>query len=267
MTRYVPLQRSIHNQAGYTPVTNMEFAATMTTVPLLREELSHVMQHMGIVIQKRVNKSNSIETFELVGLQSLKPNSNLFVLPNGSWLGGYKPAYYRAYPFILELDNANSQLQLCIKEDCVKFELNETDLPFFENDSNLSPFMTQMVEFLSKTIQNRQQTLSLLMELANEELIVPWQISYKEDNQDKSLSGLYHIDMAALKKLPPETVAKLNASGALEIAYAQHFSEVRIEGLSTLQKTYSELLKQQAQVEKEPDLDEVFGEKDEFFTF
>ncbi|MCZ2720975.1 SapC family protein [Marinomonas sp. 15G1-11] len=272
MTRYVPLQRSVHNKAGYTPSINMKYAAMMTTVPLLREELSHVIQHMSIAFQKRSNAHDNTESFELVGLQSLKPNENLFVLPDGRWLGGYKPAFYRAYPFSLEADKDSTQLQLCVEESAVKFELAQDDLAFFKDETNLSDHMMNFVKFLEKALNGRKSTLSLMSALQQANLITPWSITYSEEEEDgatveKALNGLYHIDIKALANLTPEMAAKLNKTGALEIAYAQVFSEPRCKGLSTLQKVHKDLQQHQNSIEKEPDLDEIFGEKDEFFSF
>ncbi|MFT2111210.1 SapC family protein [Marinomonas sp. 2405UD68-3] len=266
MTRYVSLQRSIHNKAGYTPSIDMGYASKMTTVPLVREELSQVTQHMSIVFQKHSN-GNQPDTFDLVGLQALKPNENLFVLPNRRWLGGYKPSFYRGKPFSLEFDKEHSQLQLCIEESAIKTEITEGDIPFFKDDSNLSPMMTRMTEFLNQTFHARAQTLKLVAELASENLIIPWEIPYKEGSEDKILDGFYHIDTKTLMNLPAESVAKLNNSGALEIVYAQRLSEARVSNLTTLQETYKKLLEQQSKVNLEPDLDEVFGKKDELFTF
>ncbi|WP_191602257.1 SapC family protein [Marinomonas algicola] len=270
MTRYVPLQRSLHNKAGYASTISMEYAAPMTTVPLVREELSHVIQHMGVAFQKRTHGDNT-ESFELVGLQALKPNENLFVLPDGRWLGGYKPAFYRAYPFSLEMDQDNAQLQLCVEESAIKYEMSPSDLAFFKDETNLSDHMMNFVKFLEKALNGRKDTLRLMSALQEANLITPWTITYseEEDNKpvEKALNGLYHVDIKALANLEPAVAATLNRSGALEIAYAQVFSEARVKGLSTLQKVHVDLKQQQSVQGKEPDLDELFGEKEDLFSF
>lgn len=272
MSRYIPLQRSIHGNAGFTPSTDMSYASKMTTVPLVREELSQVIQHMGIVFQKRPNGENAQESFELVALQSLKPSENLFILPNNQWLGGYKPAFYRAHPFSLEVDQEKKSLQMCILEEAVKHDITPNDIPFFKNETDLSDQMMQRVDFLQQTLNGRKNTLRLILQLHEADLIVPWPITYQEKDendevQSKVLDGLYHIDRKALMTLPAETVARLNASGALEVAYVQLLSESRVAELSTLQNVHKDLKKQLNQSKEEPDLDELFGEKGDLFSF
>jgi hypothetical protein len=39
------------------------------------------------------------DSFFLIALLSLTPKTNLFVAPDGRWLGGYVPSYFRGYPF------------------------------------------------------------------------------------------------------------------------------------------------------------------------
>ena len=271
MTKYIAIQRSAHLDAGYSPVTNFSFTAEMATIPLLKEELLNVIQHMCVAFQKRNNGSE--EFYELVGLQSLSPAKNLFLLPDGRWLGGYKPAFYRAEPFALLPGEQDDQLQLCINSDCINPEPADSDERFFDEDKALTPQMQKVVEFLTESMRSRGVTLSLCKALQDANLIVPWPISISEPggenkSQEKTLQGLYHVDSDRLKILPAEKLAALNTSGALSLAYAQLFSEARLKDLAKLQTAHRNLQQQQAQQNSpEPDLDELFGTKDELFSF
>ncbi|MEA3642828.1 MAG: SapC family protein [Lamprobacter sp.] len=63
-------------------------------------------------------------------------------------------------------------------------------------------------------------------------LIVPWPLKMQRaDGQPTAVEGLWHIDEAALKRLPAATLAELCASGALGLAYAQLLSHARLDNL------------------------------------
>jgi len=271
MADYVAIQRSVHLNAGYTPTTDLSFTARMATVPLLKEELPYIIQHMAVGFVKRAGSTN--DSFELVGLQSLAPNKNYFVLPDGRWLCSYSPAFYRAHPFALRSYEQDNQLQLSIKSDCIIENPSETDIRFFEEDKTLTPRMQEILTFLTESLRSREATLKLCKALQNANLIVPWSISYTEADENnnpqaRTLQGLYHIDSNVLGKLAAEKLAALNACGALSVAYGQFFSEPRLKDLTTLQDGYRDWQDQQSkQNASEPDLDDIFGNKDDLFSF
>jgi len=271
MADYVAIQRSAHFNAGYTPTTDLSFAARMATVPLLKEELPYIIQHLAVGFVKRAGRSN--DSFELIGLQSLAPNKNYFVLPDGRWLCSYSPAFYRAHPFALRSDEQDKQLQLSIKSDCINDNPSETDIRFFEEDKTLTPRMQEILKFLTESLRSREATLKLCNALQDAKLIVPWPISYTEADENnkplaRTLQGLYHIDSNALGNLPAKELAGLNTCGALNIAYGQLFSEPRLKDLTKLQDGHRHWQDQQSkQNTPEPDLDDIFGNKDDLFSF
>lgn len=271
MSSYIAVQKSAHQNAGYSPMVDFSFAAEMSTVPLLIDELNYVLQQMCVAFQKRTKGSE--DYYELVGLQSFSPGKNSFLLPDGRWLGGYKPAFYRAQPFALQPEDQGNQLQLSIKSDCVILDPAVDDLRFFQEDMELTPRMKEVVKFLTETLRSRQTTMALCRALQKANLIVPWSFSFSQpDNnnkpQEKMVGGLYHIDSDALKALPAEQLTALNASGALSLAYGQIFSEARLRDMAKLETAQRQLQQKQVQGKSpELDLNALFGDKDEVFSF
>jgi len=269
MTESVPIKRSEHMNAGYTPSSNFAYAATMATVPVLMEELPLLTQFMGIAFQKR--RAGNEEFFELVGVQSIYPNKNLFVVGDGRWLTGYKPAFYRASPFSLQPSGSSKELQLCIQTDSIKAQPEEGDQRFFDDNETLTEHVQGIAKFLASVIEGRQKTLALCKLLNAHKLITPWSIRFNEsdpqgNSQVKSMEGLHHIDSDALKTLTGETLELLNRSGALGIAYAQLHAEVRVNELSTILQVHKAQA-QQAATATDLDLDALFGGEDELMSF
>jgi len=269
MTRPIPIKRSEHLNAGYTPSNNLSFAATMATVPVLKDELPHLTQFMGVAFQKRQAGNETL--FELVGVQSIHPDRNLFIVGDGRWLTGYKPAFYRAGPFSLQPSDSGKELQLCIQPDSIKEEPQEGDQRFFDDEKTLTGQLQAMAKFLASVIEGRQKTLALCKLLDAQQLITPWSIRFKETDEqgksvEKSMEGLYHIDSEALAALSGEALEQLNRSGALGIAYAQLHAEGRVTDLGALLKVHKEQAKQNTAT-AELDLDDLFGGDDELMSF
>ncbi len=270
MGHYTAIQRSTHKSAGYTPSSDLGFASNMTTVPLLCEELPLATQHMATGFQTHKH-STAGERFELIGIQSVIPNKNLFVLPNGKWIGGYKPAFYRAHPFALINNPQSQEVELSISDDCIVDNARETDIPFFDSDGNLTEQLRETASFLAQTLHSRGKTQSLCRELQEAGLITPWAIKFSSadkdsDSQTHTLQGLSRIDENALQTLDREQLAKLNQSGALKLAYTQLLSQPRISGISTL-IAVQQKLDAAHNTATDTNLDDIFNENDELFSF
>lgn len=256
---------------GYSPSKNFSFAENISVIPILHEETSLILGQMCLAFKKRIIDNKSI--FELVGLQSLSSQKNLFILPDGRWIGGYKPAYYRAYPFSLLPTKDSHQLQLSIDSEAVSQD--EEKLCFFAENQTLTPHLQNITKFLTESLRSRQATLTLCQELSNANLIEPWPITFTElgannKRQEKTLEGLHHINIKALHNLTAEQITPLNASGALSLAYGQHFSEARLKDLAeretAFKKMEDKLAEQHSQIE-DLELDDLFDSKDDLFSF
>jgi hypothetical protein len=111
---------------------------------------------------------------------------------------------------------------LCIDEECVISADNPSPgEAFFGADGKASPAIQQALDFLTALEHNREVTNLAVSSLAQAGVIKPWPITIKSEQGDRTVSGIYCIDEAALNALPDEDFIKLRATGALPIAYAQ----------------------------------------------
>jgi hypothetical protein len=266
---YTTIQRSIHQEMGFQPTDNYRFAAHLSTVPVLSAEIERVAQNMCLAFRP-CNRGQGELQLELVAVQSLTPDDNLFVLPDGRWAYGYKPVFYRTHPFAF-LKNPNSgELELSIDEGALVAEADaDTALPLFDEKGAMSAPARQFVNVLSQTLHLRAHTLDLCQQLLDAGIMEPWPIRYRAtdsdgNEHDLALNGLYHVDPYALPKLDGDTLQRLNASGALKLAYAQSMSEQRIQALTHLVEARKKLSPGAATPEL--DFEQVFGE-DDLFSF
>lgn len=259
MSDYIPLSKTAHARAGIVP-SDFAFAANHTTVPLVAEELPKVLPTLviGFVASSR-NKG-----FELVALQSLRTEENAYVHSGGRWLGGYLPAWYRAHPFGLRKDRDSGRTVVCVDEASPAFTASpdENDVPLFDEAGELTPRARDTVAFLQNLDQATRTTRTLVDQLDNAGVIVPWSPARQSEGQP-AVPGLYHVDETALKQLEPETLGRLAASGALSMAYTQLLSEHRLQGLAKLHSLRARVDANDAT----PDLDAMFGEDDDELSF
>lgn len=273
MARYIPIQRSVHKDAGWTARQDLSFATDMALVPLLAEELSHALSYMAIAFTENKQANSG---YDLVGIQSLQPGKNMMISPDGRWMAGYIPAFYRGYPFAMIQEEGTDKLHLCIDANSALFHetAEEGDTLLLAEDGTLSERVREIVNFLQQCHINKKLTQQLLLDLKTAGLITSWAIKRQQATQDAQMeqapvTGLFHINKQALENISPDTLVSLNKSGALLLAYSQILSEPRLKNLSSFHQIHQQAAQQQASA-SEANLEQLFGkstEEDDIFKF
>lgn len=180
--------------------------------------------------------------FELVVLQGLEANKNLYISDQGKWLGRYIPHHYLCYPFIVLEDETGKQV-LCIDEDSglVDDDTNESAEIFFDSDDKPSQQMVDMVEFLSGHKNRLKVTRDICTLLTNNKLIKPWQLSAITPKGEVQIQELYCIDEDRLNALSATSLKELRNKDGLIVAYGQLFSMYNVTLLARQLQPESQL--------------------------
>ena len=181
------------------------------------------------------------DRFVLVALLSLKPGRNMFLAPDGRWLGGYIPAALRAYPFRLLPKQGTNEVVLCIDADSGLVVEGQTGEDFFDQDGNVSPALKTVFDFLMEAERSRKAADLAVSALAEAGVIKPWPIKLKTEQGEQAIGGLHHIDEAALAALPDDGFLKLRKASALPVAYAQLLSAGQLGIFGNLAKIQAQL--------------------------
>jgi hypothetical protein len=208
--------------------TGYAFAAGETLIPLVVAELVQAVPAMPLAFIQIG------EGFQLVAVTALQPGTNLFVAPDGRWLGAYVPAALRGYPFRLVKPQDREESVLCIDEASglvVEAGQGET---FFDEDGQPGKTLKGVLELLSQVEQSRMATQTAVDALVAAGLVQPWPLSINQGEQNVPVTGLYRIDEAALNALENEAFLALRRSGALPVAYAQLLSMNQLAVLQRL---------------------------------
>lgn len=268
---YVLIKRSEHGASGYKPTQNLSFAQNFPVANIVWEEIPNISQHLPVAF--RLGESQGKKFLDLVAIQSLDNERNLMVLPNGRWLGGYMPAIYRSEPFAILPDPSEPQkLQLNIREEHIVDATEEGAIPFFDEKGELGKQLNTALHFLGELTKGHRKTQTMIMKLQKYGVLEHWNLA-KELKLDKDTpftnlpQNLFRANLNKINKLKDEEIADLQRSGALHLASLQYSSQFRLKGLMSLTRIYDEMLEQVNTSQEQPNIDELFGEGDDVFSF
>ncbi|MGS2745211.1 SapC family protein [Halomonas sp. LS-001] len=254
MTRYEPLRSSQHASAGFQRARDYSHAAQDRVAPVLIDELAYLIPYMPLGF---VGDSEEASSYKLVAIQGLDAAVNLYVHPaSQKWLTGYTPAFYRAYPFALGVDESAKRHVLCfdVLSGLLRESAGPQDTAFFDDQGNPTQAVKDTLEFLNNREVGLKRTNQAVEVLNRHSLLEPWPITIQKDKGKTDVKGLRRINSKKLLDLTSEALAELNACGALQIAYAQLFSMPQLKHLQKLAQLHGTV---------EPSLES--GELDSFF--
>ena len=263
MPRYIALNNEVHRQYAWRRPASYAFTAEQTLAPLLLSELPHALPILPMGFRQGTDG-----VFELVAVLSLQPSLNLFVTPEGRWLGGYIPAAFRGYPFRLLRSEGSEQLTVCIDEQSGLLESQASDdtIPLFQPDGTPSEAVVKMMGFLEKCEAERQATQRAVDLLALHKVITEWPLKIdRGEGEPQQVTGLFKIDEPRLNKLSQKALSELQKGGALAVAYAQLFAQHRIAGFRRLYEMRDKLAEKTET--PAPDQGGFFGQNNDTINF
>lgn len=240
-TSLVPLSRTRH--AGKRLIVSHVYpeALGQPVAPLIGAELAKAAVCMPIGFgadEVPAGAGNEIPArVTPVVIMSLQPNMNLFVAPDGRWLGEYVPTVFRRHPFALaNIEGGNpDELTVVIDEASSRLTDRPEGIPLFDDSGEMTDQLRNTVDFLRQVEANAKLTAAACARLVAHDLIVPWKLSVRTPTGEaQPVTGLYRVDEARLGALPDEAFLDLRRDGALVIAQLQLVSMQRMSVLPRL---------------------------------
>ena len=232
MAQFDAISKERHTGRSWQPYKDYAFARTRTVVPLFASEIGKSALAFPIAFLAQG------EEFIPIAVASLDNKRNLFVAPDGRWLANYVPAVLRGYPFAL-LDNPDGNKIMCFDEASGLLLEDTSGEPFFDETGELAERSRNVLEFLSALEGQRAPTVQACAALNEAKLIVPWDITLKNDDGELEINGLYKIDDTALTALPAAAFEGLRQAGALPMAYYQALSMDNLSILGRLAESHA----------------------------
>lgn len=236
--------RDRHGAKKWLRHSGYAFAGPINVAPIAAAELSHAARALPLAFVQQEDKP------VLVALMGLLPGQNLFVAPDGRWLGLYVPAALRGYPFRLGRTNGEGNNFALLVDEASNLVIDQAvgdqGIPFFDDAGNPHPETQKVLEFLAKTRQSMEMSERAVAALADKGVLEAWPLQIKDGEEERQVAGVSRINEAALNALSPDDLTLLRDSGALAIAYAQLLSMGNLAVLSTLAQAHAKANAQKA---------------------
>jgi len=238
-----PISPSAFGAKRFKRYDSYAFAAKDAMAPLVLKELPRASMTLPIAFAK------VRDGYVPVAVMGLGNEKNLFVAPDGRWVGRYVPAAYRGYPFVLANGPEDKQI-LCFDDSSGLLTETEGE-PFFNEEDKPTDAINDILNFLTQLAVNRQATQRVCALLVEHDLIEPWPIELKGETEaaGRQLEGLFRINEAALNQLAEKPLHALHQGGALPVIYCQLLSMQHLPVLGELAKA-REAAEQQAALPK-----------------
>ncbi len=224
MTTIQLITQERHANLRWKAPANYLFAAGSAVVPLAAAELAAAVPAMPIAFLA------DGDGYVLSALMGVQDGVNLYVAPDGRWLGSYVPAALRGYPF--RLARQNDEAVLCIDE--ASGLVDAAGERFFEEDGKPAQKIAGMLQFLVQAERSRMQATMACTALQKHKVLAPWPLTLRGAQGEQTVNGLFKVDEAALNALPGDALRELADSGALAVAYSQLLSMHQLPLLSKL---------------------------------
>jgi len=256
MPQWTVISKKHHAKARYLPRQGYLHTARQLVAPFLLAELPRLVQHyvLGFITHG--------EKYQPIALLGLEKDRNLYLHPDGRWLGDYVPASLRGYPFSLA-PNQDGQLALCI-DGAMLTDSAAAGEPLFTADGSPTDKVSTMLDFLNHCEDNRQRTQTAVDALQQADTIEPWplEISRGEGLDPLQVSGLYRVSEKALNALETDVYSGLRGA-PMVLAHGQLFSTHQIAQLTERARFHSQQEEAPAATD-DVDIGKIFGDDDIF---
>jgi hypothetical protein len=219
MPQFAAISRERHANKKWLRFSNFGFAAGEVIAPIVAAELARAAHAMPCAFLQQSGR------YTLVAVLSIIAGRNMFVGPDGRWLGPYVPAVFRLYPFRALSTGQGDSVVLCVDEESkLVVDGSSAGEEFFDAQGNPAPVLKPAFDAALALERNRKSTELAIQALAQAGVIRPWELKVKSAEGERPIGGLYRADEAALRALPDEAFLNLRKAAALPIAYTQMLS-------------------------------------------
>jgi hypothetical protein len=212
-----PIVTDAHADLCIEPAMGYGFAKTVNSVPLLGVEFVAAAPDHPIVFARN---GDAIFPAALLGLRA---EVNDHVDFDGSWHGGYLPAFLRRHPFVFSRPEGETEgtYTLCIDEASPRLNRKGRGTPLFEADGSQSETLKNALAFAVEFQNQFHQTQDFCRRLESLNLLEEAQARYRDaTGAEGSMGGFSVINREKLKRIPHDRMLHLFRSDELALCYA-----------------------------------------------
>ncbi len=191
----------------------------MNSVPLLASEFDLASAEYAIVFS---GEGNDVMPAVLLGIRD---QENLYVDDRGTWNAKYIPAFVRRYPFVFSTEDKQT-FNLCIDEDFPGVNRKGLGERLFDAGGERTQYLQNVLNFLQAYQAQFEATRAFCQRLIELDLLEAMQAQFRlRTGQLMTLGGFMTVNRNRLRALPGDALARLAASGDLDLVYAHLHSQ------------------------------------------
>jgi hypothetical protein len=215
----VPVTVKKHGNISIKAGTDYSFAREVNSVPLLASEFDLASAEYAIVFS---GDGSDIMPAVLLGIRD---HENLYIDDSGTWNAKYIPAFVRRYPFVFSTQD-KSTFNLCIDEDFPGVNRKGMGERLFDAEGERTQYLQNVLNFLQAYQAQFEATRAFCQRLSELDLLEAMQAQFVlRTGQRLSLGGFMTVNRNRLRALPGDALARLAASGDLDLIYAHLHSQ------------------------------------------
>jgi SapC len=215
----VPVNRKQHSDVSIKAGGDYAFAKSVNSVPLMATEFDLSCAEYAIVFS---GDGNDVMPAVLLGIRD---NENLYIDEKGGWNAKYIPAFVRRYPFVFSSQD-KSTFTLCLDEDFPGVNRKGSGERLFDAEGERTQYLRSVLGFLQAYQAQFEATRAFCQRLVELNLLEAMQAQFSlRSGQRLTLGGFMSVNRDRLKALPGDALARLAASGDLDLIYAHLHSQ------------------------------------------
>ena len=217
--RATPVTPKQHADVSVKAGTDYGFAKNVNSVPLMAAEFDLASSEYAIVF---AGEGKDIMPVALLGVRD---NENLYVDDAGAWNAKYIPAFVRRYPFVFS-SQSGDLLTLCIDEDFHGVNRAGLGERLFDTAGERTQYLQNVLGFLQAYQAQFEATRAFCQRLSELNLLEAMQAQFTlKGGQRMTLGGFMSVNRERLKALSGDALARLSATGDLDLIYAHLHSQ------------------------------------------
>ncbi|WP_236986460.1 SapC family protein [Marinagarivorans cellulosilyticus] len=218
-----------HETLGYTEKYGSEFGHQVGAVVIMPNEFSKAQREYPILFRKEAETGR----FLPVALLGFEEHENLFLLEGEGWNARYIPLSVRQGPFLIGLQQHETEQRLAIYADLNDARIQKGVTPaLFDADGKASKALEKIRGVLSERHKGSEFLEPMVEAFLKYDLLerVALEIDLASGTTVKFDAG-YTVHIEKLVSLESTAVAELHKSGFLSLAYNVADSVNNIQGL------------------------------------
>jgi hypothetical protein len=215
----VPVTSKKHGDVSIKAGNDYGFAKDVNSVPLMATEFDLSCVEYAIVFS---GEGKDVMPAALLGIRD---NENLYVDENGAWNAKYIPAFVRRYPFVFSSQNRTT-FTLCLDEDFPGVNRRGLGERLFDAEGERTQYLRSVLGFLQAYQAQFEATRAFCQRLVDLNLLEAMQAQFAlRSGKRITLGGFMSVNRDRLKALAGDALARLAATGDLDLIYAHLHSQ------------------------------------------